>query len=182
MSVPQKQMTKPCERSSSTLIHFERERNKETHIRCVGNMCEWEKELGYGFPPWEMCSPASDEEQETPCLPLPAARPYSVDSVSSEVPIGVILRKVIIWEEHIDNLSSKANKTLGFLRRNLKVNATFIKERAYKAFFRPILEYASPVWDTHTQKNIDKMGAVQRRAARFCPEPLPQHLACPPYV
>ena len=33
---------------------------------------------------------------------------------------------------------------------------------------RPVLEYASTVWDPHTLTNINKIEAVQRRAARFC--------------
>ena len=32
---------------------------------------------------------------------------------------------------------------------------------------RPILEYASTVWDPHTNVNITKPESVQRRAARF---------------
>ena len=37
----------------------------------------------------------------------------------------------------------------------------------YKALVRPIFEYCSCVWDPHTQKNIDKLEKIQRRAARF---------------
>jgi hypothetical protein len=32
---------------------------------------------------------------------------------------------------------------------------------------RPILEYSSSVWDPHTQKNIDRIEAIQRRTACF---------------
>ena len=42
-----------------------------------------------------------------------------------------------------------------------------IKAQCYKTLVRPILEYASPVWDPHSSNNIDKLEAVQRRAARF---------------
>ena len=56
---------------------------------------------------------------------------------------------------------------LGFLRRNLKIGSWKVKERAYKAMIRPILEYASSVWDPHTKKSISKIEMVQRRAARF---------------
>jgi hypothetical protein len=34
-------------------------------------------------------------------------------------------------------------------------------------FVRPSLEYASTVWDPHTQANINKVESIQRRAARF---------------
>ena len=33
---------------------------------------------------------------------------------------------------------------------------------------RPILEYASSVWDPYTNVNIQKLESVRRRAARFC--------------
>ena len=51
----------------------------------------------------------------------------------------------------------RASKMLGFLRRNLKIGSRKVKERAYKARMRPILEYASSVWDPHTKKSISKI-------------------------
>jgi hypothetical protein len=42
--------------------------------------------------------------------------------------------------------TSKANKTLGFLRRNLKIPSIRIKEQAYFTLARPLVEYASTVW------------------------------------
>ena len=55
-----------------------------------------------------------------------------------------------------------------FLHRNFKCCNQNTKELLYKAYARPILEYASSAWDPHTQCNIDKLEKVQRRAARFC--------------
>ena len=41
------------------------------------------------------------------------------------------------------------------------------KEQAYKTYVRPILEYASTVWDPHTKELTSQLEMVQRRAARF---------------
>ena len=41
------------------------------------------------------------------------------------------------------------------------------KELAYKAIFRPHLDYALTAWNPHTSRNIDKIESIQRRAARF---------------
>ena len=60
-----------------------------------------------------------------------------------------------------------ANKSLGYLRRNLKAKNPQLRERAYKAIVRPQLEYAAPVWDPHHQDDIFKIEMVQRRAARL---------------
>ena len=81
--------------------------------------------------------------------------------------LGVTIKQDLKWETHINNISKKANSTLGFLRRNLKVTSCSIKEKAYKSLVRPQVEYASPVWDPYLKKNIDQIEMVQRRAARF---------------
>jgi hypothetical protein len=55
------------------------------------------------------------------------------------------------WDQHINNITAKANKTLGFLRRNLKIPSIRIKEQAYQTLVRPLVEYASTVWNPYTK-------------------------------
>ena len=92
---------------------------------------------------------------------------HSLESVSQHPYLGVELSSKLDWGHHINNKVTKANQTLGFLRRNLGNCPESIKELAYKALVRPHLEYASPVWDPWTTKHIKQIEDVQRRAARF---------------
>jgi hypothetical protein len=44
------------------------------------------------------------------------------------------------WDSHINNITTKANKILGFLRRNINISSTTVKEQAYKSSVGPSLE------------------------------------------
>ena len=47
------------------------------------------------------------------------------------------------WNTHVSNVCTKANRTLGFLRRNLCSCPKEVKEAAYKGLVRPVLDYGS---------------------------------------
>ena len=92
--------------------------------------------------------------------PLPTT--YTLHNQTLEVvPCALYLRADIShdlsWKPHIARITGNANKSLGFLRRNLKAKNLQLWERAYKAIVRPQLEYAAPVWDPHTKDNINKI-------------------------
>ena len=126
----------------------------------------WEKSWEMEFHP-QKCTLLPISRSNNPTKNTYSLHGHILDSVSSAKYLGVTLTKNLSWDIHINNICKKANKTLGFLRRNLKIGSSKVKERAYKVFVRPILEYASTVWDPHTQEQIDQLEAVQRRAARF---------------
>ena len=92
---------------------------------------------------------------------------HTLETVNSATYLGVTLRTDLDWMEHIDNITKKASRTLGFLRRNLKVASNDLREKAYLTFVRPLLEYPSSVWDPHKLGSIMKIENIQRRAARF---------------
>ena len=62
---------------------------------------------------------------------------------------------------------TKANRTIGFLRRTLFSCTQDVKEAAYKGMVCPILEYGSSVWDTYTDKLHEEWEKVQNCAARI---------------
>jgi hypothetical protein len=92
---------------------------------------------------------------------------HPLEEVNTTCYLGVTLSADASWEPHINAITTKASRTLGFLRRTLKISAKGVKDKAYKAFVRPVLEYAASVWDPHNVKHIKSLEAVQRRAARW---------------
>ena len=71
------------------------------------------------------------------------------------------------WNPHVDRITGNANRTLGFVRRNIKTKMSKVREAAYNTLVRPQLEYASAVWDPHTKVRTSQIEQVQRRAARW---------------
>jgi len=81
--------------------------------------------------------------------------------------LGVLLSEDLTFTAHIDNITAKASRSLGFLSRNLKACPQKFRELAYISMVRSTLEYASPIWDPHLKQESEKLERVQRRAARF---------------
>ena len=59
--------------------------------------------------------------------------------------LGVSIAKDLSWNDHISSITAKANRTLGFVKRNVRTNNGKVKKLAYKTLVRPQVEYASPV-------------------------------------
>ena len=81
--------------------------------------------------------------------------------------LGVMLSNDLRWNSHVENIVVKANKSLGFVRRNLYPCSENTKLSAYVTIVRPNLEHATAVWDPYRQEQIDSIDAVRRRATRF---------------
>ena len=81
--------------------------------------------------------------------------------------LGVDLASDLSWKSYIERTCFKANRQLAFLRRNLQIQNTRVKETAYKGLVRPITEYCCTVWDPNYKKYKNQLESVQIRAARF---------------
>ena len=66
------------------------------------------------------------------------------------------------WSPHINNLALKASKILNFIKCNLSTSSSETKASAYLSLVRPLMEYASCVWDPHQAVNIQALEKVQR--------------------
>ena len=90
-----------------------------------------------------------------------------LESVTSAKYLGVDIAADLNWNNHISRITTTANKTLGFIKRNIISNNEQVKSLAYKTLVRPQLEYASTIWHPHTHANTHKIEMVQRRALRW---------------
>ena len=91
------------------------------------------------------------------CLSIRMTRHYShkqilhdtlhqqtLENVQSAKYFRITITENMEWGQHISDISSKAPKTLGFLRRNLALAPRSTEEVAYITLVRRKLEYAAP--------------------------------------
>lgn len=93
-----------------------------------------------------------------------------LDQVDEAKYLGLIIHKKLSWSSHVNMIIKKANQTRAFLQRNLRKCHHDVKSRCYQIYVRPILEYASTVWDPvgdGNQQLRTKLEMTQRKAARF---------------
>ena len=65
-----------------------------------------------------------------------------LDSISHDPCLGVELFSTLNWSFHVENVIGKANRSLGFIRRNLYSCPENGQGQAYLTLVRPCLEYA----------------------------------------
>ena len=81
--------------------------------------------------------------------------------------LGVELSDNMKYNLHINTITSKASRVLGFVKRNLKHCPKTVKERPHQSLVRPKLEYSSPIWNPQQRTQIKQIEQVQRNAACF---------------
>lgn len=82
--------------------------------------------------------------------------------------LGVLFDSKLNFNSHIDSITKRAYKMLGFISRslnNFKRMGTYCT--LYNLYVRSILEYCSPVWCPHYQSNIDSIERVQKKFTRL---------------
>ena len=90
-----------------------------------------------------------------------------LDGACHQKYLGVYITCALSWQLQCDEAKKKAMRVLKILQRNLSSRDRSVKTRAYLSLVRPTVEYATVAWSPHTNKWIDCIESVQRRAARF---------------
>ena len=132
----------------------------------LNKLATWEEKWKMCFHP-QKCTTVHMTRRQTTLHHDYQLHGHTLQEESQAKYLGVTITHDLDWKVHITNVVNKANKTLGFIRRNIRTSCKSIKQAAYKALVRPILEYAGTVWDPYTEDNIEAVEKIQRRAARW---------------
>ena len=84
-----------------------------------------------------------------------------------EKDLGVVVDNQLIFSSHCDKVVNTANKLLGIMRRSFCYLDKNIFSLVYKGIIRPIIEYASSVYDPILMKDVNKIESIQRRATKM---------------
>ena len=77
--------------------------------------------------------------------------------------LGVHISSNLDSSVHCENIVSRASRISGLIHRSFVSNDRNLKVQAFKTYVRPILEYASVVWNPHLLSDINNVENVQRR-------------------
>ena len=90
-----------------------------------------------------------------------------LENVESIKYLGVTMTSDLRWNTHVSNVCTKANRTLGFLRRNLYSCPQEVKEAAYKGLVPCAWIMAVRFGTSPGVVLQEELESVQKRAARF---------------
>ncbi|MCG7878558.1 MAG: reverse transcriptase family protein [Candidatus Thiodiazotropha endolucinida] len=151
---------------TAVYLTLEDRSDSETLQRDLDRLQAWEKKWDMEFNP-SKCQVIKVTSARTMLDTRYVLHGQVLEVVSSARYLGVDISSNLSWNTHVNRIATNANRSLGFLRRNIKTKSPKIREMAYQTVVRPQLEYASAVWDPHTKEQTHKVEMVQRRAARW---------------
>jgi len=89
---------------------------------------------------------------------------------TEEKDLGVLITDNLLVAKHCAYAYSKGNRILGMIKRTIISRDIRILLNLYKTLVRPHLEYCSPAWSPHYQKDKQLLEKVQHRFTRLFPD------------
>ena len=91
-----------------------------------------------------------------------------IPHADSHKDIGLILSEDLSWDKHYKDITARAYKTLGLIRRTFApTHSPSTLVRLYVSLIRSQLLYCMQVWCPHLTKDILNLERIQRRATKY---------------
>ena len=92
---------------------------------------------------------------------------YQISAVESERDLGIIFNNSLQFKSHINEIIHKANNILGIIKRTFRSRDANTIRLLYTTLVRPILDYASTIWNPYLMGDIRNLEKIQRRATKL---------------
>ena len=90
-----------------------------------------------------------------------------LDKVDKHKHLGFIISSNNKWTNHIDPILISASKQVNYLRKLKYQLPRTVLNKLYCTYIRPLLEYASGVWDGCNETDANRLEQIQLNAARI---------------
>ena len=91
-----------------------------------------------------------------------------LETITTHKNLGIMLSSNLEWGPHVDEVTSKVKRLLGFIRRTVGSNDPATMKKLFVALVRPIIEYCAPLWTPNKESHKHKLEGVQRSFTRYC--------------
>ena len=147
--------------------------NREQLQRDLDALHNWSNDWQLRFHPEKCCVMRLGNKDENVTYTMKGTddkgeeKVYTLKESKEEKDLGVIVDNELDFKKHVATVTSKANRTLGIIRRSFThlANDTFVL--LYKAVVRPTLEYGHAIYNPHLKTLCCELEDVQRRATRL---------------
>ena len=143
-------MTSPCPLNIPCLSDYER--NIRICVYQKGNICNYRFSNSYVT---RLSWLQSITRKTKPIVTACKINDVPLESTCCERDIGVRVCSDLIWREQVLEQTARANKLLGYVRRNTgRIKSVSIRRSMYVSMVRPHIGYATQVW---APQSIDLM-------------------------
>jgi hypothetical protein len=120
----------------------------------------------------EKCHLLSVTRKRSSIPPSYTLHGQTLESVRDAKHLGVNITNNLHWGNDVWSVAAKATTISAFTHRNLKGCTTNVQTHCYRIMVRPILEYASSVWDPHQQGLVSAFGGSPAQILKTYPSGL----------
>ena len=124
----------------------------------------WSQDSGLAFNETK-CKAWSITRKPKPVVTSYSIKGKTLESLVTERDLGVFVAKDLTWNRQVFEQTSKANKLLGYIRRNTRfIRSSDIRRSVYLTLLRPLFGYMTQIWAPQSVELIARIERTQRHA------------------